>query len=45
MELFGRPNLTTDEIRAAVEARDLGDIDPLKEFSTACRKELLARQW
>ena len=24
---------------------DLDDIDPLKEFSTACRNELLARHW
>ena len=45
VELYGRPNLTTDQIRAAVEAYDLDDIDPLKEFSTACRNELLARQW
>ena len=44
IELSGRPNLTTDQIRAAVEAHDLDDIDPLKEFSTACRNELLARQ-
>ena len=45
VELYGRPNLTTDQIRAAVEAHDLDEIDPLKEFSTACRNELLARQW
>ncbi len=45
MELYGRPNLTTDQIRAAAESRDLDDIDPLKEFSAACRKELLARHW
>ncbi len=45
LELYGRPNLTTDQIRAAVEAHDLDDIDPLKEFSTACRNELSARQW
>jgi hypothetical protein len=43
MELYGRPNLTTDQIRAAAEGRDIDEIDPLKEFSTACRKELLAR--
>ena len=43
--LFGRPNLTTDQIRVAAEAHDLHDIDPLKEFSTACRKELLTRHW
>ncbi len=45
IKLYGRPNLTTDQIRAAVEAHELDDIDPLKEFSTACRKELLAGQW
>jgi len=45
LELYGRPNLTTDQIRAAAEAHDLGGTDPLKEFSTACRNELLARQW
>ncbi len=44
LELYGRPNLTTDQIRAAAEGH-LDDIDPLKEFSTACRKELLARHW
>ncbi len=43
--LYGRPNLTTDEIRAAAETDDLDGIDPLKDFSTACRKELLARHW
>ena len=43
IELYGRPNLTTDQIRAAVAAQDLDDIDALKEFSIACRKELLAR--
>ena len=45
VELYGRPNLTADQIRAVVEAHDLDEIDPLKEFSTACRNELLARQW
>jgi hypothetical protein len=45
MELYGRPNLTTDQIRAAAEGHDLDGMDPLKEFSTACRKELLARHW
>ncbi|HKM54478.1 MAG TPA: hypothetical protein VJY33_13795 [Isosphaeraceae bacterium] len=45
MGLYGRPNLTTDQIRAAAESHELDDIDPLKEFSTACRKELLARHW
>src|SRR5271157_6025045 len=45
IELYGRPNLTTDHIRAAAEAQDLDGMDPLKEFSAACRKELLARHW
>jgi len=45
IELYGRPNLTTDHIRAAAKAHDLEELDPLKEFSTACRNELLARQW
>jgi hypothetical protein len=43
IELYGRPNLTTDEIRAVAEAPDLDNIDPLRKFSTACRNELLAR--
>jgi hypothetical protein len=43
IELYGRPNLTKDHVRAVAESRDFDDIDPLKEFSTACRKELLAR--
>ena len=42
MDLYGRPNLTTDQIRTAAEGHDFDDIDPLKEFSTACRKELLS---
>lgn len=45
MQLYGRPNLTADQIRAAVEAHDVDEIDPLKEFSIVCRKELLARHW
>ena len=45
MELYGRPNLTTDQIRAVAESHDLDGMDPLKEFSTVCRKELLARHW
>ena len=45
IELYGRPNLTTDQIRAVAESHDLDDIDPLKEFSSVCRNELLARQW
>ena len=45
IELYGQPNLTTDQIRAVAVSQDLDRLDPLKEFSTACRKELLARQW
>jgi len=45
MGLYGRPNLTTDQIRAAAEGHDLDGMDPLKDFSTACRNELLARHW
>ena len=37
--LFRRPNLTAEQIRAAFEA---DEFDPLKEFSAACRTELLA---
>jgi hypothetical protein len=40
--LYGRPNLTTEQIHAAIEAHDLEDVDPLREFSIACRNELLA---
>ena len=43
IELYGQPNLTTDELRAAVAAKEVGELDPLKEFSDACRDELLAR--
>jgi hypothetical protein len=43
IELYGRPNLTTDQLRAAVAAQEVDELDPLKEFSNACRTELLAR--
>ena len=42
IEQYGRPNLTTDQLRAAVLAHEVDELDPLKEFSNACRKELLA---
>ena len=45
LEIYGRPNLTTDQIRAVAEGHDLDGMDPLKEFSTACRNELLTSQW
>ncbi len=38
VELYRQPNLTTDQLHAALEAHE---IDPLKEFSAACRAELL----
>jgi hypothetical protein len=38
VDLYRRPNLTADQFRAALEAKEF---DPLKEFSTACRSELL----
>lgn len=44
IELFGRPNLTTDQLRAAVAGDRVHELDPLKEFSNACRNELLAGQ-
>jgi hypothetical protein len=37
VEVYRQPNLTSDQIRAAFEAHEL---DPLKEFSAACRAEL-----
>jgi hypothetical protein len=39
VEAYRQPNLTSDQVRAAFEAHDL---DPLKEFSAACRTELQA---
>lgn len=45
LEMYARPNLTTDQIRAAVESNDLSLIDPLFDFSAACRSELWERPW
>lgn len=42
VELYGRPNLTTDQIRNAIEHNEFDKLDPLKQFSNACRDELLA---
>jgi hypothetical protein len=39
VERYRRPNMTSDQLHAAFEANEL---DPLKEFSAACRVELLA---
>jgi len=41
VELYGRPNLTADEVRVAVARDQVAELDPLKEFSKACRSELL----
>lgn len=38
VELYRRPNMTPDQFREALEANEL---DPLKEFTAACRAELL----
>jgi hypothetical protein len=37
-DLYRQPNLTADQIRDAYEANQL---DPLKDFSACCRKELM----
>jgi hypothetical protein len=39
INMYGKPNMTVEEIRSAFEH---GQIDPLKEFSIACRNELQA---
>ena len=39
VNLYRQPNLTAEQLRDAYEANQL---DPLKEFSACCRKELLA---
>ncbi len=39
VDLYRQPNLTPEQIRDAFEANRL---DPLKDFSACCRKELLA---
>ncbi len=38
IDVYARPNLTVEQIRLAFE-RD--QLDPVKDFSVACRKELL----
>jgi hypothetical protein len=38
IDLFAKPNMTVEEIRLAFE-RDR--LDPIREFSVACRKEVL----
>ena len=41
IEIYGRPNLTTDQLRAAVANNEIDQLDPLQAFSNACRNELL----
>jgi|RhiMethySRZTD1v2_1073278.scaffolds.fasta_scaffold1179768_1 hypothetical protein len=41
IEVYGQPNLTTDDLRMAVAAGRVDEIDPLRAFSNACRHELL----
>ena len=38
IDLYAKPNLTVEQIRRAFECDGL---DPIKDFSIACRKELL----
>ena len=38
VDLYERPNLTVEQVRASL---DSDDFDPLKAFSSACRAELL----
>jgi hypothetical protein len=38
VDLYESPNLTVKQVRASL---DSGDFDPLKDFSSACRAELL----
>lgn len=42
VELYGRPNLTADQLREFVARNEFDKLDPLKQFSNACRIELLA---
>jgi uncharacterized protein YbjQ (UPF0145 family) len=44
VEQYGRPNLTTDQLRDVVAADRVDELDPLDAFSNACRIELLAGQ-
>ena len=40
IELYLQPNMTKDQILAAVTSDDLPQLDPIKAFSNACREEL-----
>ena len=44
VQQYGEANLTADELRAAIVANRVDELDPLKGFSKACRSELLAEQ-
>jgi hypothetical protein len=41
IEQFGKPNLTTDQLGATLSAKEVDELDPLRDFSKACRDELL----
>jgi hypothetical protein len=44
IEQYGRPNLTTEQLRAAISSDQLDELDPLKGFSRACRNELYGNE-
>ena len=41
IEIYGQPNLTTDQLRELITGLEFHQLDPLNAFSHACRKELL----
>lgn len=41
IDLYAQPNLTVEQIRVAFERDRLDRLDPIRELSIACRKELL----
>lgn len=41
IQMYGQPNVTTEELRIALTADRVDQLDPLKAFSSACRSELL----
>ena len=41
IELYGQPSVSIDQLRMAVAADQVGELDPLRAFSNACRNELL----
>jgi hypothetical protein len=42
IELYGQPNLTTDQLRTLIAGAEVDGLDPLRDFSSACRREFLA---